>query len=109
MNRDEKIEIKKEQCISHETYMMASERGWDSVDESVTQSQLQTYLRDKYGINVLIDPSFDCFNLSKVLIHDIEMGVNIPVEIEPGIEFKDFTTYETCLERGLQESIKSLN
>ena len=70
-----------------------------------TQGLLQKWLREVHGINIVISPSYRCFNIIQISKYNEIEDQNEDVA-SSGLEFKDFETYEEALEVGLSESLK---
>jgi len=66
-----------------------------------TQSLLQRWLREVHGFNIVIVPSFDCFNIQRICQYSKEEQQNDNIELD-GLDFKDFGSYEEALEEALQ-------
>lgn len=70
-----------------------------------TQGLLQKWLREVHGINIVISPSYRCFNIIQISKYNEIEDQNEDMA-SSGLEFKDFETYEEALEVGLSESLK---
>ncbi len=71
----------------------------------ITQDALRTYLRNTFKIHIVIVPNFKCFNILSISQYNEIEDENQDLNLE-GLDFKDFSSYEEALEKGL---IKSLN
>jgi ATP sulfurylase len=102
-----------EQLIKLELAKLAKEKGFKNgihhnglgqYYTNTTQSLLQKWLRDNYGIKIVIIPTFSCYNFE---IMKYNKGEDENDVITPeGLNLKDFTKYEETLEFALQESLK---
>ena len=70
-----------------------------------TQGLLQKWLREVHGINIVVAPSHECFNILFISEYDKIEDQN-EYAVLNGLEFKDFKTYEGALEVGLFEALK---
>lgn len=125
---EDKIE---EQNITFETAKLAKEKGFEfNVNFGVydmsgkyhpymahwisgviypapSQSLLQKWLRDNHKINIVIIPSFKCYNINYITQYNEIEDDNIIFELE-GLDFKDFDSYEDALEEGLFIGLKQI-
>lgn len=80
------------------------EMSLNSIPAPLIQQSLR-WLREEHGINIVIEPSFSCYNISRITVFNENEETNENFTPE-GLEFKDFKTYEEALEIGLQEALK---
>lgn len=80
-------------------------RGYLETYSAPTQGLLQKWLREVYGINIVISPSYKCFNVIQISKYNEIEDQNKDMA-SSGLEFKDFETYEKALEFGLSEALK---
>lgn len=73
----------------------------------ITQDALRTYLRDTFKINIVIVPSFKCYNILYISQYNELEDENEDFNLE-GLDFKDFTSYEEALEAALIEILTQL-
>lgn len=104
----------RETRIKFETAKLAKEKEFDCDTQhhydidgewftSPTQSQLQKFLRDIHGINIVIIPIFNFYNIS-LYKYDKLFNENINIKLN-GLELKDFNSYEEALEEGLFQGL----
>ena len=72
--------------------------------EVPTQTSIQRWLREKHGINIVIKPAFECYNIDQISVYMKVMDENRLIDLK-GLDFKDFPTYEKALEKALQKAL----
>lgn len=90
-------------CCNSENILQSVSRGKGQphLAGAPTQSQLQTWLRNKFGINIQIEPSYNNYRIRKITKFDGNSNIDFK-----GVSNKDYSTFEECLEVGLLFSSK---
>lgn len=108
-------DYKKMQLISKETAKIAREKGFDdffskelsSPIDNAYQYQIMDWMRKKYNLYIVINPSVTMALKSQVnfayKIYGKSDGVNFSTNWS---SFYNYSTYEECLEYALQEALK---
>ena len=108
-----------EDRVSPETLQLASDKEIDWQTELLspdeignplthripTQSLFQKFLREKYGVNIIIQPSCSEYNIDTISKYDSSHNMNLAFDLN-GLNFKDFSSYEAALESALQKAIE---
>jgi hypothetical protein len=67
--------------------------------------EIQAWLKEDGGFNVIITPTYACYNISSIVKYSKLYDTSKEM-IKEGLPFKDFISYEEALEQGLAEAVK---
>lgn len=70
-----------------------------------TQTLLQRWLREEYGIDVEIRKHFKVYNIMRICWYNKFTDTNVDISLG-GLEWKNFLSYEEALEVGLLKALK---
>lgn len=101
-------------------------KGWEDRDEyldevelpkELTLTLLQKWLREKYGVHIVIIPTvtsgwtYKTVRVISELDNDVIIGLKSVDSLSPYKEVcgYDFNTFEEALEDGMQETVKLIN
>lgn len=77
-----------------------------SYTSAPTQSELRFWLREEFNIDIVIQPTFACYNIIQISEYDGIEDENNSIVAEEGLEFGDFFTYESALEYAFEVCLK---
>ena len=106
---------KNEIVLDRDFYTVNNYKGIDisneryTIYEAPTQSLLQKWLREKYSIEVIAEPTYKSDLTKKYTVCYYFKGVKFRIKEEDksfDTIFKYFITHEEALEKGLQEGLK---
>jgi len=72
-----------------------------------SQTLLLKWLREEHNINIVIIPTFACYNIG-IYKYSTLTDMNLNLDLN-GLEFKDFTVYEDAIEAALFKAFEFVN
>lgn len=78
------------------SHFLKGEQYMSTKAEYLWLCELQKFLRDIHKINIIIIPSFDCFNIQAITIYNQFSDENEEIDLV-GLQFADFETFEMAM------------